>query len=134
MEIKTIEEFKAFVENKTWTFAKTMAYNPHFWTVRNSMDFNTFNSAVGFIFEHGKEVRFGSSAYITLDCGNYYYWTCERKDESGNYVTYVETNLINRAVRRSRTNEEKEAKIEEAKIEHDKIIKQLTIKPGEWGK
>jgi len=78
------------LENKDWTFAKTMPYIPHWWSRRiDWKDDSLFNQVVMYIRDKGKKQTFGKKNYIYYYAGIWKYWTM------GNSL--VETEIINRA-------------------------------------
>jgi hypothetical protein len=88
-----IEQFAEFVHRRRWQFAKSMAFIPHWYTVREWEDTpegnETFDNAVLFIRETGYDEAFGRKSYRYLDFNGFKYWTM------GNPVN--ETTVINRA-------------------------------------
>jgi hypothetical protein len=83
------------LEAHPWTFAKTMANIPHWWTVRRQWaDSEAFTRAVLRIRQFGSKRRFYSMVNIKMDVNQYYYWTCDDNRCPPEAVT-----LINRAVR-----------------------------------
>lgn len=79
------------LENAQWTFAKTMANIPHWWTVRNQWESRVlFDMVVRYINENGVEERFYTRNFTYLYLGEYKYWTCDPSPNDGIY-------LINRA-------------------------------------
>ena len=59
----TYAEMVAALEGATWTFAKTMPKNPHFWTARKKWHPATFEAVVGFIRDHGETETFWKKKY-----------------------------------------------------------------------
>jgi len=82
-------EFRQFIENSLWRFAKTMPKNPHWYTLRENAVDSDFVDAVQFIRDNGEVVYFWSKPYTQYKCGGFAYWTM------GNSIP--ETKLINRA-------------------------------------
>lgn len=94
----SLEDFAAFVERVEWTYAKTMPYHPHFYTLRKKARRlgleAEFESAARFIRENGYQQRFGNAEYIYFDLEDdqgttWQYWTMG--------APYQRTILINRA-------------------------------------
>lgn len=89
------DDFRRFIEERQWTFAKTMPQWPHEYTVRKFQDPNDeqaqFKEAVEFIRAHGARRTFEptgrSSVYLDVDGRQY--WTMGAPIE--------ETIIINRA-------------------------------------
>jgi hypothetical protein len=78
------------LEARTWTFAKTMPRNPHFWSVIK--DWPTpedFHVAVMYIREHGVEKLFYGKPYTVFYLNGWRYWAMG--NDSG------EIYIINRA-------------------------------------
>lgn len=75
----------------TWTFAKTMAHNPHFWTTRADWQYGAenFQAVVQYIRDHGRTMRFGRYDYTVWDLNGWRYWTM------GDHLD--RTTIINRA-------------------------------------
>jgi len=85
-----IVEVQEFLENQTWTFAKTMPESPHWYIVRSdTLDFNAFIEVVRFIQQNGLPSTFAGVTYNYLHLGEYKYWTMGLLPE--------ETTIINRA-------------------------------------
>jgi hypothetical protein len=66
-----------FVEERKWTFAKTMPHIPHWWTRRKGEhpedpDFDAF---VNYIRKHGYRARWGRHVNTYLELGEWKYWT-----------------------------------------------------------
>jgi hypothetical protein len=88
----TEDEFRAFVEESPWQFAKTMANIPHEYSLRKKhSDDERFAEAVQFIRDHGYEQNFYSKTFTYFDVGDKQYWTMGSPLDK--------TILINRAVR-----------------------------------
>lgn len=58
-----------------WVFAKTMAHNPHHYTLRKHWVDAEFIWVVGQIRLRGYRQRFGKSYYTQLDVNDHFYWT-----------------------------------------------------------
>lgn len=68
----TIQEI---LEAATWTFAKTMPQNPHFWTLRKDWEQDTdYEFAFDYIHAHGEEKVFGRTTYRVLFINGWRYW------------------------------------------------------------
>lgn len=74
-----------------WVFAKTLAHNPHFYTLREkwSRD-DDFLEMVMMIRENGHQVYFGNKLYTVIDVDGWRYWSMG--------APVHETILINRRV------------------------------------
>jgi hypothetical protein len=89
------DEFRRFIEERKWTFARSMPQWPHEYTVRKFQDpkdeQNVFEQAVAFIRNNGERRTFEptgrSSVYFDID--GCQYWTMGASIE--------ETIIINRA-------------------------------------
>lgn len=78
------------LEAQTWTFAKTMPRNPHFWSVKKDWpDEDSFNAAVNHIRENGVIKEFYGQPYTVFYHNGFRYWTMGAPLEK--------TYLINRA-------------------------------------
>ena len=82
------EELKAFVDEQTWTFAKTMPKWPHEYIVRERVDEDLFVQLVQHIREYGYEGRFYSRKITYFDEDGMVYWTMGRPIK--------ETTIVNR--------------------------------------
>jgi hypothetical protein len=72
----TADDIDRFIAANTWTFAKTMPQNPHWYVVRAKCNDETaFEGFVMHIREHGHEVVFKGRKYICFDVGEFMYWT-----------------------------------------------------------
>lgn len=77
------------LESKTWTFAKTMPKNPHYWSVKKDWkDDKAFESAVSYIYKNGVKEKYGGWTYTVLYLNGWRYWTMNEP--------VSKTNLINR--------------------------------------
>jgi len=84
-----ISDLQNFLERHSWTFAKTMPRNPHWYIVREkSSDQDLFGKAVECIQHDGVEDEFEGVVYKYLKIGEYRYWTTGSSIE--------ETIIINR--------------------------------------
>lgn len=71
-----IPDLQNFLERHSWTFAKTMPRNPHWYIVREkSSDQGLFGKAVECIQKDGVEDEFEGVKYKYLIIGEYKYWT-----------------------------------------------------------
>jgi|TARA_B100000315_G_scaffold253183_1_gene291457 hypothetical protein len=78
------------LEAGSWTFAKTMPRNPHFWSLRKDWENpDEFLEAVRYIRENGVPKMFGGREYTVLYHNGFRYWTMDDPLE--------DTYLINRA-------------------------------------
>ena len=83
-------DLQELIESKTWHFAKTMPWMPHWYARRREWgDEAEFEELVKFIRETGVSEDFGKKSYCYLYLDGYKYWTM------GSPV--AETILINRA-------------------------------------
>lgn len=91
----TFGRVAAALLSQSWTFAKTMPRNPHFWTLRKTWDADVqFDDVVRYIREAGYTLRFGRTDYRCLNVNGWRYWTMGAPID--------ETILINRAENRVR--------------------------------
>lgn len=90
--MKLPPELKAFVDDTSWTFAKTYAKTwPHEYIVRTRVDEGLFLSLVRHIREHGYEGRFYHRPITYLDADGLVYWTMGAPIE--------ETTIVNRCTK-----------------------------------
>ena len=82
-------EVQDFIDKRKWTFAKTMPWCPHFYTVRKGKDDELFCQFAMHIRENGYEKKWCNYLHTYFDVGEWYYWTM------GNPI--AETTIINRA-------------------------------------
>jgi hypothetical protein len=77
----TDEEVQAFVEERTWVFAKTQPWNPHEYTVRRQEADPDFLAMVQHIYAHGFTGRWGKRNWPYLDVGEWtlYCWGAEAR-------------------------------------------------------
>jgi len=62
--------------NREYTFAKTMAHNPHFYTVRKTWERDEdFVFVVEQMRKYGWVGKFGKTKYTYFDCNGWTYWT-----------------------------------------------------------
>jgi hypothetical protein len=79
-----------FIEESTWTYAKSMPFLPHWYIVRDRVDNKKFVEFVLYIRKYGVDRPFGKKRMFRyLDIGEFTYWTM------GNPL--IETTIINRA-------------------------------------
>ncbi len=79
-DLAELEAVGQLLERQTWTFAKTMPNNPHYWTLRkrwNGTD-QSFCDTVAFIRAHGIRVKHGKTYYTVLDYNGHRYWSMGR--------------------------------------------------------
>lgn len=87
LEMERLEEA---VELNEWTFAKTMAYNPHWYALRRKWDASAvaFDDFVWMIRGHGYTQVYQNANYRCLNVGSHFYWTMG--------APFMITTLINR--------------------------------------
>jgi hypothetical protein len=67
---------QALLEGRRWTFARTMASNPHWWSARKDWPSDAdFLWCCTYINVLGTSVKFGRSYYIQLTLGRHFYWS-----------------------------------------------------------
>ena len=75
----TLEDFKLFVTDNAWIFAKTYAdWAPHEYVVKEKLEEkyqSLFPELVAFIREHGFPAFFGNQEHDYLYYDGHYYWT-----------------------------------------------------------
>ena len=70
------ERLTQLLSAQEWIFARTMAYNPHWYTLRRNWQNDAdFIWAVQMIRKHGQVEPFRGRPYIVLYLGDYKYWT-----------------------------------------------------------
>jgi hypothetical protein len=75
-EPMAMDELRAFVQQSTWTFAKTMPKTPHEYTRRkDAPDEALFERVVMHIRHRGYKGRFGKTTYTYFDIDGWQYWT-----------------------------------------------------------
>ena len=79
---------RAFVDETTWTFAKTMPEWPHEYIVRERVDEQLFDDLVRHIRAHGHEGRFYAKELIYYEEAGLVYWTMG--------APLAETTIVNR--------------------------------------
>jgi hypothetical protein len=81
-------ELRTFVNEQTWTFAKTMPEWPHEYIVRDRVDEGLFEALVRHIRSHGREGRFCRRLITYYEEAGLVYWTMG--------APLAETTIINR--------------------------------------
>lgn len=81
-------EFRRFVREHDWIFARTMPDNPHEYTLRKNTSDEVFEAAVRFVRENGEPELYYGKQYTVYFCDDHKYWTMGAPLE--------ETILINR--------------------------------------
>ncbi len=84
----TLIELMVWAETSRWQFARTMAYNPHWYTLRKEQNKEMFLRVVRHMRDYGYLGRWGGSTYMYYDIGTWTFWTMGS--------TLDETVLINR--------------------------------------
>ena len=79
---------RAFVDEATWTFAKTMPEWPHEYIVRERVDEQLFVDLVGHIRAHGRSGRFYERVIVYYEEAGLVYWTMG--------APLAETTIVNR--------------------------------------
>ena len=69
------KELEIFVNQREWTFAKTMPEWPHEYIVRERVDGELFEQLVRHIRKHGYEGRFYDKPITYYDDAGMVYWT-----------------------------------------------------------
>ena len=83
------ETMQETLEERTWTFAKTMPENPHYWTAKDSWpDPQLFERVVEYIRAYGEQEIYEGRPYTVFRASGWKYWTM------GSPVP--ETTIINR--------------------------------------
>jgi hypothetical protein len=86
----TMDELRSFVQESTWTFAKSMPQTPHQYTLGVTPRTKDFLSAWSFISDRRAiSKKWGETTYTYLDTDGWQYWTMGSPLE--------QTALINRA-------------------------------------
>jgi len=71
----TIKELQEALEAHDYRFAKTLAHNPHYYTLRKHWDDAEFDAAVIALRKHGIDELFYNTSYVTFYAGEWKYWT-----------------------------------------------------------
>ena len=66
---------RAFVDETTWTFAKTMPEWPHEYIVRERVDEQLFVDLAGHVRTHGRSGRFYERVIVYYEEAGLVYWT-----------------------------------------------------------
>jgi len=82
---------RTFVDEQTWTFAKTMPEWPHEYIVRDRVDEKLFEQLVAHIRAHGAEGRFYERVLTYYEEAGRVYWTMG--------APLSETTIVNRCRR-----------------------------------
>lgn len=75
-----INEEKAIelIEGTFWKFAKTMAWNPHWYCLKeNFANPDDFTSLAHFVRDNGVPIKFGKREYIIYKHGEFRYWVMD---------------------------------------------------------
>jgi len=76
MSEPTDEQVRTALGDHRWIFAKTMADNPHEYTLLREWPKPTlFLSVVQYMREHGYETAYRGRKYVQFDSGGYFHWT-----------------------------------------------------------
>ena len=81
-----------FIEESSWTFAKTMPDWPHWYIVRSDENTETFARLVTFIRENGEPQAFYSSNYIYFEHDGMLYWTMGSMVEKTEVINRCDVN------------------------------------------
>ena len=71
----TAKDFDTFVANHHWKFARTMAENPHEYSLRRNAKHSVFDDAIRYIRDVGVIEYFSGKPYKMLHHGGHKYWT-----------------------------------------------------------
>ena len=83
------------LNQQQWIFAKTMAHNPHWYTLRRKWIVDAdFQWTVAELRAHGYRAKFGKTWYTQVDVNDYFYWTMGAPINYPNGMAW--TILINR--------------------------------------
>ncbi len=70
------EQVARLLHEQQWIFAKTMAHNPHHYTLRRNWTNDAdFVWTVETIRRHGYRQKYGKAWYTVLDVNDHFYWT-----------------------------------------------------------
>lgn len=73
---RLFQVFGRLLEAQQWIFAKTMAHNPHWYTLRRKWESNAdFEWTVTFLRQFGYRSKFGRTWYTQIDVNDHFYWT-----------------------------------------------------------
>ncbi len=76
-----MDEIQEALENASWKFAKTMPYNPHHYSLKQTWsDKELFKKIVYMINNFGKKEWFKKKLYNILYLGEYKYWCMEHNE------------------------------------------------------
>jgi hypothetical protein len=64
-----------YIDKSHWIFAKTMAANPHYYTLRKESVDSEFVRFVELIRKYGFKMKYGRAYYTCLRVNEWYYWT-----------------------------------------------------------
>ena len=92
----TLDDVARWANRVFWRFARTMAANPHEYTLRKWSDEGTFERVVKFIWHRGYDRQGFGRTWRSLDVGDSYLWVCTRPGPDVPAPT-ADTELINRA-------------------------------------
>lgn len=78
-----LARFQRLMEEHPWQFARTMADNPHWYTLRKKwverdevpQAQSDFTWAVHYLRLAGYPTQYGAFWYLQLDCAGFFYWT-----------------------------------------------------------
>lgn len=90
MTALTEEQLRTYVASVEWTFAKTMADQPHEYTLRRGGDPVMFDRVAAHIKANGYVREYRGTPYTYLELDGYRYWAMGR-------TPFSEPFLINRA-------------------------------------
>lgn len=89
MEMNDLERLEKFISDNEWIFAKTMAYIPHWYCLREKYgDKKEYAWAVNYMRKNSKEGKFGNRTFQYFYLNGYKYWDMDE--------TVEDCDLINR--------------------------------------